>query len=301
MPKPEVHPDAFGALNSEFYGASPAEYLQMRLRALLTMLSSEVAGFASSGSGEYEGLRFTFGPDGAAVIDRYRALESTVLLHHAAEALLRLYLGHAHQNPCPWAAVASMRDFRKFKADVALLRDDLSSEDRQTDLLEVFTAKTDPATFKESADEIQSHREGLALALREAADTFLSDSNIYNAAKHGLALLASPSSLSFSATEDPSSTWGASGLALVTLEVAEHRWHQRTTWLHVRRSLALIHVWTELIQSLWESARMRYLGAGDPTKLRRLDAESLKAILADRSNTSGLVSLSMPLRHVGED
>ncbi len=84
-------------------------------------------------------------------------------------------------------------------------------------------------------------------------------------------------------------------------DVTDNAHYVSSSGIDVNRSIALVHVWTELIQSLWESARLRYLGAGDRTKLRRLEAEGLQAILRDRINTSGLVSVSMTLRHIGDD
>ena len=300
MASADIHPDAYDSLNREFYSASPGEYFEMRLRALLTMLSSENAGFKSPGSGGFAGLEFSFGPDSGEAIDRYTAIESTVLLHHTGEALLRLYLAHAEGNPCPWLAIATLRSFSKFKQQVESLRIDLPTSQRQNDLLEVFSARSDPSSFQESAEEVASHRDGLVIALREAANTFLGDSNIYNAAKHGLALLAGESQLSFRSTTDPSSTFNAAGLAVTTLETTNGRWQQKTTWLQVKRSIALIHLWTELIQSLWEAARMRYLRTGDPNKLRRLQADELGAMLAERTGTSGLISFSINIMHVDD-
>jgi hypothetical protein len=300
MAKPEVHPDAYGALNREFYGGSPAQYFEMRLRSLLTMVSNESAGLPGSGIGKFEDLEFTFGPDTSSDIDRYVALESTVLLHHTAEALLRLYLGHAFRQPCPWVAIASLRSFVKFKDEVSRMRTDLDSTGRQDDLLEVFSARSDRGQFALTDEEMNLHRDGLIVAMREAATTFLGDSNIYNAAKHGLALIAGESGMTITPTDDSRGSIGQSGLALVTLEVSNNRWRERTTWLEVKRSLALIHLWTELIQSLWESARLRYVGEGDASKLRRLNAYELRTMLAERKNTAGLISWCMDLLHVDD-
>ncbi len=44
-------------------------------------------------------------------LDDYSFLiaESQVLLHHAAEALLRLFLAHEGRPPCPWLRAGSLR------------------------------------------------------------------------------------------------------------------------------------------------------------------------------------------------
>ncbi|MDQ3580012.1 MAG: hypothetical protein M3443_20925, partial [Actinomycetota bacterium] len=55
----------------------------------------------------------------------YAAIESTNLLHHAAECLLRLYLAHAGMPPCPWLEVARLRSPSEFKEAVEKLRGSL--------------------------------------------------------------------------------------------------------------------------------------------------------------------------------
>lgn len=299
MAKPEVHPSAFEDLNREFYGASPAGYFDVRLRGLLTMISDGGdGGMRSSGVSDYSGLRFNYQPDTEKDVDRFAALETTVLKHHTAEALLRLYLGHADRNPCPWLAISSLRSFGKFKADVESLRESLPSPERMNDVLEVFCARSDRSNFDLSAEEMTQHEEGLAVAIREAANAALGESNVYNAAKHGLALIAGQSSVSFAPTDQPDKGMSASGLALSTLQLVDERWRHTTTWLDVKRSILLIHLWTQLIDSLWESARLRYLNDGDTTKLITLKGDELKDILRQRPNAMSLLQMSMDIWHV---
>ena len=47
--------------------------------------------------------------------------ESQAVLHHVSEALIRLFLAHADGGDCPWMEVAALRNFSKFKQEVAVL------------------------------------------------------------------------------------------------------------------------------------------------------------------------------------
>ena len=263
------------------------------------MVADPETGLATSSSSEFLGLRFAYQPDSSTEISRYAAIESTVLLHHTAEALLRLYLGHAQANPCPWLAVSSLRSFAKFKSAVESLSRDSRTTARQDDLLEVFSGRADRSSFALSDEEMDRHRDGLSLALRQAAEIFLEESNIYNATKHGLAVIAGESAVRITADSDPGPGIASSGIALLTLQLSdERRWRRTTNWLHLKRSIMLIHLWTELIRSLWESARIRYLGKGDPTVLRRLDARELQAMLAERPDGVLFTEMSWDVPHV---
>ena len=51
-------------------------------------------------------------------LERFQVLESTVLAHHAFEALVRLYLAHAADTTCPWIEVAAETSFGAFKSRV---------------------------------------------------------------------------------------------------------------------------------------------------------------------------------------
>ena len=44
-----------------------------------------------------------------------------MLLHHVAETLLRLYIAHESDPECPWIAIASERNFGRFKGKVSEL------------------------------------------------------------------------------------------------------------------------------------------------------------------------------------
>jgi hypothetical protein len=134
-------------------------------------------------------LKATGQPSGRAALDSYAAVESTVLLHHASEALLRLYLAHAHRKRCPWLALSSILGPAEFKRSVRELRDELNIPERVDDLLEAFSFTSDRSSIEGVSEEVWlSDRAGLVRLVRHLIDEVLEGAHAYNAAKHGLAL-----------------------------------------------------------------------------------------------------------------
>lgn len=77
-------------------------------------------------------------PDHSERIE-FAALESTLILHQAAETLLRLYLAHTDDAPCPWVAMTSLRGPGAFSKRVGSLRDGLGSDSVIRDVLKVVS------------------------------------------------------------------------------------------------------------------------------------------------------------------
>jgi hypothetical protein len=86
----------FQQLNKRFYTADPADYFRTRLSTLMLVAGrpGDLLGLLKEGV-EYGRIRSqadTNAEVDAAGIDRYVTVESQVLLHHVAEALIRLFL-----------------------------------------------------------------------------------------------------------------------------------------------------------------------------------------------------------------
>ncbi len=137
MPRsPQDNPDYllatenYAALNERFYEASPHEYFDQRLGLLLLAAGKpeEVEKLLQGGiSFGQLGLRATQDEAQHATEspetkqrkrERFITAEAEVLLHHASEALLRLYLAHEPVigadgppaiHPCPWLQIARLR------------------------------------------------------------------------------------------------------------------------------------------------------------------------------------------------
>src|SRR5690348_10436328 len=104
----------FQRLNAEFYRASPHTYFRDRLQMLaLRAVNPTVIDEAVGDEGITWGRLHLVAdghpnasPETAAEREdahsRFLVAESQVLLHHTAEALLRMYLAHETYPACPW-------------------------------------------------------------------------------------------------------------------------------------------------------------------------------------------------------
>jgi hypothetical protein len=74
----------------------------------------------------------------------YISAETTVLLHRAAEALLRLYLAHSNSAPCLWLEVARLRHPGVFPDKLRNFLEHIDTPDTQTDPMSGFTGRATP-------------------------------------------------------------------------------------------------------------------------------------------------------------
>jgi hypothetical protein len=102
----ELAPEQYPELNATLYDSNPATYLRFRLHTLVTMYNEQ----------EKSGTEVSYGDlsmprsDDFSPAERARAiaLESTMLVHHAGETLMRLYMAHRDESRCPWLTVAKL-------------------------------------------------------------------------------------------------------------------------------------------------------------------------------------------------
>lgn len=271
----QVHPSEHDFLNRQFYSASPHQFFQHRLLGLVAVASGS-ADLGNYPDGiTYREFNLRNGPDGSRepdipkqdeyTADMYAASESTVLLHHTAEALLRLYLGHANRNPCPWLAIASLTSFSRFKDQIRTLQSELDQVDVMDDVLEVFSYSSKP-DFIGGGDPTEiwnEHREALRDVLNEAISILLADANVYNASKHGMAVVAGEVRTSIAVDgEDP--LMERDGMSLKHLENVlvqqdnARYWQVTTWWPQPEKAMTLIMVMTWMMRSLWRCARAHY-------------------------------------------
>ncbi|TFC86319.1 hypothetical protein [Cryobacterium sp. TMT4-31] len=270
---PDVHDGEFSTLNSKFYQGSPHSYFERRLQSLTVALGAEGAinDLLKSGVsyGDFE-MNLEDGSndsvtDGQKEIDDYAAVESVVLLHHTAEATLRLYLAHANRNPCPWLAVAKLMSPREFKQGIQELAGMLQQEDVLDDIAEVFSYRSTPEFLlgKDPTAAWTSHREGLRMLLCEAIRVLLEDAHIYNAAKHGMAVISSDLGFSLGAEQGNESLIEQKGPVLTFLELSHvpetgSMWHQTAAWVDPTKYMGVTFLLIKLMDSLWRSAKAHF-------------------------------------------
>jgi hypothetical protein len=262
--------EQFPELNEAFYATRPWTYFRQRERVVALTAGAGEKLVAIGREGVTVGrLNYTLEADesrdarDAEDREQFVLAESEVLLHHAAETLLRLYLAHEGTPSCPWLSIARVRNPRQFKTMVEdRFLGDLSREERHRKLTEVFFGTSDrsgidpcpPADlWEQGADNIESF-------LTHYARHFL-DADIYNALKHGLAVRPGHASTQL----DDGALLKADGPAIEYLSIRDNtsgrpRWNLSTHWIEVDRSLSLTYLATKLMESLWTMARYRYLG-----------------------------------------
>jgi hypothetical protein len=264
----EVTVERLRELNERFYSAEPADYFRTRLRALLVLAgrSDDFAALLRQGT-EYAGVTVQLGEDGEVdpeSLGRYATTESQVVLHHAAEAVIRLYLAHLGRPDCPWLELSRATNFREFKRRVA----DEIVELRRSGQLErsvawVFLGRAE-AQSQEDDEKWADVCTNLASFLRVLAGRWLDDARLYNALKHGLAVIPGDAVFQLIGDDGDAVRMGE-GTSIELLEPTQwdegrRQWQLTTKWLDVRESLGLIEVACMMIDSLWLVARHRYMG-----------------------------------------
>jgi len=258
MPEPHpVDPDKAAWINAHYYEQRPWEHFARRLVAVATAFGQSDQWHALMSSPTTIGpLRVEArAPDTADSQQAHLgqvAIEAVVLLHHAAETLLRLIHAHGPTEAdaplpvCPPIALARMRDFQRFKTWVrTTLIDD------QSELTRYIRATL--------GDDDRDGR--LALVgqyVRRIGQQFL-DADAYNAAKHGFGVRGEHSRLVVS-IEDVTFA-DVSGAAITWLDDRAVRPVMTTCWYSVEGLLALSHACCQLVEQLWRVAQRRYLGA----------------------------------------
>jgi len=294
----DVHGSEFSSLNAKFYQGSPHAYFQRRLESLVVAVGDgkEIDDLLRAGVsyGDFSFKRDSndsdHGSESRQDADDYASVESLILLHHTAEAALRLYLAHAHRNPCPWLEISNLTSPREFKKRITVLSGSLANDDVLDDLTEVFSYASTPE-FIQGGDPTamwRDHRAGLRMLISEAIRIILDDAHIYNAAKHGMAIVSSELSLSIGDREDGDPLIHGEGPTLTFLEInqvsdSEKYWHQTSAWVNPRKSMAITYLLIELIESLWRSAKAHY----------RIEPTSKLPYLIDSNEITALLGMHM--------
>jgi hypothetical protein len=280
-------------LNKQFYQNPPDAYFRQRLVGIVAIIERReqmtaifddpaTVGALTIHNSPDAPMTIPFNDDDMA--DRFALLESLVVVHHASEALLRLILAHRDNVSLPWLELSKLRNFKRFKSAVDKLRK-LSEEDL-TELVEAVIIGGASSDSNQHAAAVSAYRQ----IIRRAAHHVLDESNLYNAAKHGLALNAGR--LSFTMTpESGDSTEVLHATTLAeggTLEYLESRdsagdriWQLTTNMVDLPQLLTFAGVVCETIASLWSVARAMYLG--DSSGRVWLPQSSLDEILPHRT------------------
>jgi hypothetical protein len=283
-------------LNEEFYAGDPADYFFRRLQGLLIlkgkpdalralMLEGVDAGGVHLQLVTGEGPGAESEKDDAERRDRFITADAWLLLHHACETLLRLYIAHAQDASCPALEVARERLPSAFKEKVRA-RFILSqrSPEHYAENGRVFYGS--PAAEGLADTDVEGRQALLANIedlLRLFASIFL-DAEAYNAIKHSMAIRTGNSRLDVKVADMDLGTTEGPHIEYVGLRETPERfvWAHKQLWLDLDLVVAQVYVAHRMILALWLMARRRCLGTdlnavpslGHPTadELRRSDS-----------------------------
>lgn len=312
--------DQFSDLNRRFYASSssPHGFIRQRVRAVL------VAGSRDSHVLEAQkGLRlgrFVAGfPDDDPLLDpvsvnSFVMTESVVLFHHAAESLIRLVLAHIGDPLCPWLEMRRLT-FSRYHSAVDSLYETLDTEETRRSLMSVFYgAESAKSASRPIASKWQDLEAALVDFINVAIRQLRSDGELYNAAKHGLAIAGGEDRMKLlEGREDEGGgpvadaermIISAEGHCLTYLhkDPSPPRWMMTVTWANPERNLALAQLAANLLENLWVVARAKYLTEVDDPAPRLHTPETLAAALRITRNQSGTndMTVSSYLRYEGD-
>lgn len=278
-----LDPSQYAEMNRRFFAdpVGPSRYLTYRMRDLMLGASaSDLVKQAVAEGVTFQELTMVrsaadddlYEPE---TISRFVAMDATVLLHHAAESLMRLCLAVADGRPCPWLEIGRLRLAGDFKEALEDFLQAIREEPTRQKVRRVFDGWG-------THDELKGHvkRTGRGKVptpevcddagravdrlLVHGCNVLLNDAGVYNAAKHGLAVLSGEASAMLGDGEVVS----ASGPSLTYLEIrddgedGERKWNETTAWVKADRSLALVQLMVGRMDNAWGLARVRYLDAG---------------------------------------
>jgi hypothetical protein len=266
---PKLAYELFSELNATFYEDDPSEYLLVKIEAVTLMLAPAEALTPAYGSERVVGACRRVGTPvpSKEARDRYVRTECVLVLHHACETLLRLFFAHSEKQDCPWLGMAASVNFAEFKEKVSAAS--RSGFDRDAVAL-VFLGGADPddSALDVGADEFDDTVSAWQLVLETAARTVLSESFLYNAAKHGLTIVHTDESTQMAFAPpggDPVQLLVGSQFAYLHRPQTPGVKGGTEWWVSLTHTLPdqdiqtafLIH---QAVSSLWNVARRRYTG-----------------------------------------
>lgn len=268
-----MSPISFSELNERFYTEEgPSDYFQVRIISLMVIAGDSSRFSDLAASANYEGI--ALGPfeddeshsdsvdeSNERTVERFSRIESHLLKQHVIETLLRQFLAHRGNPPCPWWEISRRTNFSDFKDEIKRLIVDSNRQTLKPDICDVFLGSNDPQLL---SDEQSQLADGWLDYLKYFASDWLNDASPFNATKHGLSALPSISSVSIGRPGKNRIQFGE-GVALTFLEGSwegdDRLWRLKTQWVSQKKAIMTALVANSMLHTLWSIARRRYVGA----------------------------------------
>lgn len=292
-------------VNERFYAATPDRYFSLRLGLLLTLAATTQRYGADLAEGLACGpLRLQQTSPGPVQfapqeVERYLAIETVMLHHHLAESIVRLYLAHLNHHQCPWIEIALLRDFRTYRK----LEKGIAEEDEIADAQQVATvflgSKEPPTGSGVSPDRWLAAANCHRTLLIEFARHSYEGANLYNAAKHGLALSGESGTVAIGPADDVPA-FVVDGPWVEYLERAAapppepRTWFRTAELVNAPRSWLHILAGTHMLVGLWAAGYVKHC-RGSELRPFVAAAELDPGALMVFGVQSGINSMSFPL------
>jgi hypothetical protein len=267
-PKQEDPIDTLNVLNDRFFGLEPWAYLHTRLIGLIALAGKPRALVKLFKEDITLGRRLKIcGPVTVPTpyeVQRFVAVDSEVLLHHAAEAVLRAHLAFASRPDAPWLEIAAHWRPREFKEKVRhRFRDRPAASEDLDETAILYLGRKQPPDGEASYEDWRRATMNIESFIREFATEWLEDAATYNSLKHGLVANPTEQSLLLEYYQGQPMPLAIEGM---TLEVVEGEgrsdrsieWFMRTKWVDIERNLALVWIATRLLKAAWAIAGASY-------------------------------------------
>lgn len=301
----------FPALNRQFYRADPADYLSTRLHLLAIagarpeLVVDTLRQGLQFGSLELRSSHEDSWED--EEVERFTVTETVVLLHHATEACLRLFFAHEFDSECPWLETARMKRPSQFKERLAEFVDTAHDAAQLERIAKWTLGRTvqqlqaeqgEPG--KAGADALSGSRDLLVMS----ASRLLSEGAMYNAAKHGLAVLPQKRGVKavFQHSDIDLSVDGPSLSYLETRETKpgeRHTWHETTTWINRDSWVAWTYLVLRQIRNIWSMGKL--IHTGEEGTVYPIFPHQVEGIMTLDAKTYNIESMSSQLAYYVED
>lgn len=276
--------EQFPQLNEEFYRAKPYDYFRQRLLSVLLIASDSEHVTSALREGLSLGVIAVKDVDRGSKEDTtaYISTESIVLLHHTTEALFRLYFAHAGSPACPWLEASRITFGGEFKTRVNELLSSLDSAEARSDVLKVFrlfdTYESAASSFGGTEEKWLEQAQGVIDLLRLAGHRLVSEGPLYNAAKHGLTVVAGERGIELGSQPDLVIGRHGPSNEFLTVNRDSGHWEQRTTWVEIDATLGVTYLLVREMEALYDIARARYLGQRGELRLPDLTPSIVRKV-----------------------
>lgn len=264
-----MHPGIYAELNETFYRKQPSLFFVLQL-VTLTSWGVDADARQAFIDRERKFGSFTIGgiqmPD-EDEINGFLVAQGVIAFHHAAETALRYYFAHHSGAKSPWLHMSKETSFVKFKRKV---ENEVKNGFGHDDIARVFYGGT---TSKESAldsteEQFEESVEALGKLLYFAAERYLSESFLYNAAKHGLTAIPASGFSSLHYTSPEGQEFDLSyGYPLTHLHtkdkpqgVESDTGYVTTTSTLFDQDLVVVYLLARTLDTIWINGRRKHLG-----------------------------------------